>query len=368
MSSATVSNEAIANLSSIAPIQPAIASNDPTSIVDATTKSTTDTIEATIVTDTKPENVPQKVTVTGLTPDQVLQELKKSGYVDQLRRQMLDTFFTATPSAPPVPVISAPTPSTTLTASSMTSSTPINAQQSVSSATLSNPSLRDTAATAHTLTPTAFSQPALFSTHSTSSLEVATTHQNMNLGSKITFLQFLSGPLRKLVEQQHDSLRIEERRGQQNNLLKLLETEPVDYASRDTSGEASVYDLLIRHIVTSSTFSFSESTSKASDGHVGFTTGMLAKNGKFGTEMQKKITDTIKDLLNPTSKDDQDERDDDDDDDDEQQQQQQQEEEEVEQEEEDHLNHAETQKVVSTLTTQPSHQSHTDTSTAMETN
>nr|CDI56294.1 uncharacterized protein BN887_03589 [Melanopsichium pennsylvanicum 4] len=79
MSSATVSNEAIANLSSIAPIQPAIASNDPTSIVDATTKSTTDTIEATIVTDTKPENVPQKVTVTGLTPDQVLQELKKSG-------------------------------------------------------------------------------------------------------------------------------------------------------------------------------------------------------------------------------------------------------------------------------------------------
>ncbi len=52
------------------------------------------------------------------------------------------------------------------------------------------------------------------------------------------------------MEIEHDSLRFLDARGQQDKLLKLLESEAVDHPqSEEEEGEGTLYDWLIRHIV-----------------------------------------------------------------------------------------------------------------------
>uniref|UniRef100_V5E656 Uncharacterized protein n=2 Tax=Kalmanozyma brasiliensis (strain GHG001) TaxID=1365824 RepID=V5E656_KALBG len=72
--------------------------------------------------------------------------------------------------------------------------------------------------------------------------------------------------------------------------MQLLESEPVDHPQRAELGEASVYDLLLRHVVMPPT---------AGEGG---TAGMLDRNGRFGCEAQARINETIAELMHPTAK------------------------------------------------------------------
>lgn len=128
---------------------------------------------------------------------------------------------------------------------------------------------------------------------------------SMDVSSKAAFLTSLSPALRQQVEKEHAQLRFLDARGQQDKLLKLLESEPIaDAHTDDTLGDgATLYDLVIRHIVTP-------------DG-TDATAGMLHKQGSIGKEANARIAEVINDLLNPGRKEvDQDESADEDDDDD----------------------------------------------------
>ncbi|TKY87678.1 hypothetical protein EX895_003259 [Sporisorium graminicola] len=238
--------------------------------------------------------------ITGLTPEQVMQELKKSGYVDQLRRQMIDA-FTASSSASSATTRNAPT-SSSATAAGAQAATP--ASQSAPSASLTAPTteVSATASAAGASPPTPTPAP----TSAPSPTTTTTTLTPLDIGTKPAFLSFLSTPLRQQVERQHGNLRNADTRGQQDQLLKLLDSEPVEHPHRDALGDATLYDLLIRHIVTADAPTSSPGTG-----------GMLDKTkGRVGTEAFAKIRETINEMLNPSAKDAEDDEEEDDDEDD----------------------------------------------------
>lgn len=89
------------------------------------------------------------------------------------------------------------------------------------------------------------------------------------------------------METEHDSLRFLDARGQQDKLLKLLESEAVDHAQREQEGEGTLYDWLVRHIVIGN--------GKETEG----TAGLIGKEGKVGKEVWGRVEDVIREMLNP---------------------------------------------------------------------
>ncbi|CDW98604.1 hypothetical protein [Sporisorium scitamineum] len=228
--------------------------------------------------------------ITGLTPEQVLQELKNNGYVDQLRRQMFDA-FTASSST----TVRSAAPSISTTATDVQVVAPAS-QAAPSASTASAP----TVSTTSTATDAAPSTPALSITPASTS----TNPPPLDIGTKPSFLNFLSTPLRQQVEKEHGNLRDADTRGQQDLLLKLLESANVDHPHRDALGDATLYDLLVRHIVMADPVS-----------GVSGTAGILDKQqGRVGKEAMAKITETINEMLHPSAKDAEDEDEDDDED------------------------------------------------------
>lgn len=272
-----------------APSIPATTADSANAALNITSESTQAAAESSSVQPTKPVSA----RITGLKPEQVLQELKKSGYVDQLRRQMFDAF---TAVQAPVP---APSQTTTSQASAGTTSEPISIAPTA--ITTTSHSATPSASTPQ-LDPSTVAAAAPATTGATPS---ATSAPTLDLGSKPSFLSFLSVPLRHQVEEEHDNLRLLDPRGQQDKLLKLLESDPVDYPGRDSLGDATLYDLLIRHIVTPSPISNTA------------TQGMLGKEGQIGRDATGRIAHTIAEMLNPTRKEGEDGEEDDEDDDDE---------------------------------------------------
>lgn len=241
--------------------------------------------------------------VTGLTPEQVFQELKKSGYVDQLRRQMFDAFTAAStppknnPATASSPTLTAPNGSQAAVSASTSASQPIAAPTSSDASSSGN--------AGPTSAPTSTAEASAPSAADAKAQSASGTQQTVDVGSKAAFLQFLAAPLRYHVEKEHDTLRFEDQRGQQNKLLKLLESDHVSYAGGAEHGDATLYDLLVRHIVAASPTSTSTATGTA---------GMLAKDGTVGKEGYGRIADTINEMLHPAGKDGEEEDDDDDED------------------------------------------------------
>ncbi|SPO44580.1 uncharacterized protein PSANT_02265 [Moesziomyces antarcticus] len=237
--------------------------------------------------------------VTGLTPEQVLQELRNSGYIDQLRRQMIEA-FNATGPAPARPPNAASSSAAPQPASA-DAGKPDDVQPASISAAQSELASAPIASTS--TAPPSSSMPA----PSAAGLPSA-SKTGLDLGSKAAFLATLSEPLKQQVEKEHHRLRFLAPREQQDKLLQLLESEPVAHPQRESHGEASLFDLLVRHIVADAT---------APDA----TAGVLSPNGRLGRQAAGRIAETIAELLHPASKDadevDDDEEDADDDGDDE---------------------------------------------------
>ena len=182
---------------------------------------------------------PTSEAVTGLTPEQVLQELKKSGYVDQLRRQMFDAFVAA--GKPTAPTPAASSSASTEPTSGLANGAPADAQvSSTASATPVTPIT--TADATMTDVPSASAAPPSNQPTAQVSTQIA-PNPSFDVSSKPAFLSSLSTPLRQQVEKEHDQLRFLDPRGQQDRLLKLLEFEPINHPLRET--------LAMRHCMTS---------------------------------------------------------------------------------------------------------------------
>lgn len=217
--------------------------------------------------------------VTGLTPDQVLQELKKSGYVDQLRRAMFEAFTASAAAAVPAPA---------LASAAKTPHASASASQPATCGADSTPSIA--ASPASVVTPTIASPASTSLTSPATSAPpnpTPTSATPFDVSSKATFLTTLAKPLRHHVETEHDSLRFLDARGQQDKLLKLLESEAVDHAQREQEGEGTLYDWLVRHIVIGN--------GKETEG----TAGLIGKEGKVGKEVWGRVEDVIRETLNP---------------------------------------------------------------------
>ncbi|SPO25230.1 uncharacterized protein UTRI_02656_B [Ustilago trichophora] len=279
--------------STAASIAPARSETLPPSL--ASTDTTTATVNAT--------QDPQKAIsepITGLTPQQVFQELQKCGYIDQLRRQMFDA-FNASP-APKSQAAIVATVSKAAPANSDAQGALSTAQQSSvgSVSGVSSTQSTNSITTASTLEPT----PTLATAPATDSTSASDPKITLDIGNKTSFLNYLSsGPLRYQVEKEHDSLRLDDARGQQSKLLKLLESENVDYPGAVEEGDATLYDLLVRHIVT--------------DKHVvqGGTQGLLSRDGSLGRDVLRRIGETVGEMMKPDGKDDEAEDEEDDEDD-----------------------------------------------------
>ncbi|GAC72303.1 hypothetical protein PANT_7d00038 [Moesziomyces antarcticus T-34] len=234
---------------------------------------------------------PSRQAVTGLTPEQVLQELRNSGYIDQLRRQMIEAFNAAGPASARPPNAASPSAavqpaSADPSKSDSTQPTSISAVQAESA---SAPTISASTATASS------SMPA-----PSAAFLPSAPKAGMELGSKAAFLATLAEPLKQQVEKEHDRLRFLAPREQQDKLLQLLESEPVAHPQRESHGEASLFDLLVRHIV-------------AGAAEPDATAGVLSPDGRLGKQAAGRIAETIAELLHPASKD-ADEADDDEDD------------------------------------------------------
>lgn len=233
--------------------------------------------------------------ITGLTPEQVLQELKKSGYVDQLRRQMFDAFTAASSVAAGSGAAAA---SSGVTASGVAGAGPTS-QADPSAALPTSTSVSSVPAVSTAADAPLPSTPA------------ASTSTNdptpLDIGTKPTFLAFLATPLRQQLEKEHGNLRNADARGQQDQLLKLLESEHVAHPQQNVLGDATLYDLLVRHIVVK------DDAARGAEG----TAGMLDReSGSVGKEAWSRIGDVVDELVNPSAKDGEDDDDDDDDDED----------------------------------------------------
>lgn len=107
-------------------------------------------------------------------------------------------------------------------------------------------------------------------------------------------------------------MRFQDRRGQHNKLLQLLESQPIPHPNpnpnndADTETDATAYDWLINHIVSTQSSSSSEAIPTTST-----TAGILGRNGNIGKDAYTKIQHVINHLLKPRG-----EHEDDDDDDD----------------------------------------------------
>ncbi|CBQ70911.1 conserved hypothetical protein [Sporisorium reilianum SRZ2] len=227
---------------------------------------------------------PASEAITGLTPQQVLHELRNSGYIDQLRRQMFDAFTASSSSA------------VRGGAAASGSAAAADAQAVASASQAAPSSSADPAIDASVPFTTAALPTPIDAAQPTPAVPTPTPSATapLDIGTKPSFLSFLATPLRHQLEQQHGNLRNADTRGQQDQLLQLLESEPVDHAHRDALGDATLYDLLKRHIVVS-------------DGGTG-TAGMLDREGgSVGSEAMARIEETIRELLHPSAKDGEDE-------------------------------------------------------------
>lgn len=254
----------------------------PPSTSSTTSDAPTNSLENAPATSAAPTSTPEATShppsaepITGLTPEQVLQELQKSGYVDELRRQMYDAFCSppASAAAPAVASITSDGPSSVVPAGLAVVSNSI-ATAVPSSSGLAAPPL---------------------SSEAHAPLDPAAAASQLDIGTRPALLAFLAAPLRAHLERQHGTLRLAGMRDQTTTLMQLLESEPVDYPGRQQLGEATVYDLLLRHVVQAST------GIEAGKGQGG-TAGMLDRNGRFGNEAQARIRDTIAELMNPSAK------------------------------------------------------------------
>lgn len=245
------------------------------------------------------KSAPSDAVVTGLTPEQVLQELKRSGYVDQLRRRMYDAFVATTVSGNGVP---SSTSAQAVDGGAQKSSIPpplASATALASSVSVSAEALElkpsNLVANSTTVPP-----PMPNNTPSAS----ATTP---DLDTKPRFLTYLSTLLTEHIVRDHSNLRMSDSRGQQDSLLKRLESDPVDHAHRDALGEATVYDLLVKHIVAADKQTGALATKAMLDAH----------NGWVGKEVTGRIREVIREMVHPSAKDgdEEDEEEEDDDDD-----------------------------------------------------
>ena len=228
---------------------------------------------------------PPSDNVTGLTPEQVLQELKKSGYVDQLRRQMFDA-FTASAST-----------STASASAAAAAAADVFSSQAATSASTHVPSyvtpMTNDAASPPTTTSvpstTNHALPPSTAPTTTPAAAAAAAATPLNIAPKPAFLSFLSTPLRTAVENDHANLRSSDQRGQHDTLLKALESDPVAHPDREILGEATVYDLLVRHLVSGQPAG-------------GATAGLLAREGRIGRDACARIAELIDDMAHPSSK------------------------------------------------------------------
>ncbi|KAJ1602664.1 hypothetical protein NDA14_007880 [Ustilago hordei] len=252
---------------------PAPAPVQPTSATPAAVSTETQATETTPK-PTSPE------TIKGLTPNQIVEELKKSGYFDSLRRQLFEAF-----TAPPAPVQSAAQPAPAVAPSASPSQPETRYQNNAQTQS----SLPSTSATIHAVPinatdAAATAKPAATEAPQPSNAETSSTPA-MNIGSKSAFTSFLATPLRHQVEKEHDRLRFLDPRGQQDNLLKLLESDPVDYPQRETLGEGTIYDLLIHSLLTS-----------RGTGNGSGTNSILTAEGKLGKQMRQKIGEVVAEM------------------------------------------------------------------------
>ncbi|KAJ1028235.1 hypothetical protein NDA13_003679 [Ustilago tritici] len=219
-------------------------------------------------------------TIKGLTPDQIVEELKKSGYFDSLRRQLFEAF-----TAPPASAQSAAPPAPAVAPSTSPSQPETRYQNNAQTQS----SLPSTSATTHAVPINATdaavtAKPAATEAPQPGNAETSSTPA-MNIGSKSAFTSFLATPLRHQVEKEHDRLRFLDPRGQQDDLLKLLESDPVDYPQRETLGQGTIYDLLIHSLLTS-----------RGTGNGSGTNRILTAEGKLGKEMRQKIGEIVAEM------------------------------------------------------------------------
>lgn len=241
--------------------------------------------------DAPPSIPPQTLpAATGLTPDQVFQEFKKSGFLDQLRRQMFDAYVSSALPASHPPAA----PSSSASVPSIPAESPVNATDTVAPAadppTISTSSEAPlpgpqppTLATAHTATPAANAQPP------------------SALSSKQALTSYLDTILRPQLEKEHDRLRFQDPRNQLDTLLKFLDSDPVA-AAQHGGQEATLYEQLTAHVAKD-----------APNPQEAATKGMLNKEGRVGKEVSQRIAELITDLRNPGAKAGDDDEDDEDD-------------------------------------------------------
>lgn len=241
-------------------------------------------------------------TSTGLTPEQVFQEIKKSGFLDQLRRQMFDAYVSSVaPAAPSVEPTSPPVSDTATRALNDAAHTPLPGADSTKM-----PSDTSTPATATRIdaSATTFPPPA-----SQGRAPTDGTHTHLDLGSKQALTTFLDTVLRPQLEKEHDRLRFQDARNQLDTLLKFLDSDPVaPPATNANDPQATLYEQLTAHIAKS-----------APPDQTSTTKGMLHKQGRLGMQVSARIAELVADLGQPetqTVNEDNDNDDDDDDDDD----------------------------------------------------
>ncbi|KAJ9478616.1 hypothetical protein PHBOTO_002119 [Pseudozyma hubeiensis] len=257
---------------------PSAASN--TDHIDASDVSSTITTDRPSVTDVDVadsgvlKSHASELAVTGLTPDQVMQELKENGYVDQLRRRMYDAFLASEkPSTGPTAVADPAHTTGGVPGSSISTAAPSTTSTSTTIDSQPTP----------TLTPsTADSQ-----TTATTTSQANTTSSSLDIGTKPTFLARLSTLLSDHITSDHSNLRLLHPRDQQISLLNSLETNHVHHPNRNTFGDATIYELLVKHVVSTKDGMREEGTG-----------GMLDRDqGWVGKEANRKVKEVIREMM-----------------------------------------------------------------------
>ncbi|PWY99079.1 hypothetical protein BCV70DRAFT_123632 [Testicularia cyperi] len=265
----------------------------PASVTSGTANQEPKPVETTTIKTTEPTKV------TGVSPEKILEEFKKSGYFDQLRRQMFDAFVAA--QGIPSNAVNAKSgtdsqASATATSASASQSDPSRSSQHISASEQPSPNAPVTSA--NTVASNLTEAPPAFGANSAPAMTVPgngiVSNQAAGLGDKRSFLNTLDGVIRQRLEQDRTNLRFLDQRNQLDNLLKYLDSDPAfsstGTASADDGGTGTLFELLTSHIVKS-----------AKDPNQN-TSGLLSRDGRIGLETNAKIKALVADLVNPTRK------------------------------------------------------------------
>lgn len=243
-----------------------------TNPIDASGVPSTVTTDADV---TVTEKVPAfDSALTGLTPDQVMQELKENGYVDQLRRRMYDAFLASEKaSIGPTAVAGVAHPTSVVSGSTVPSTAPSTNNSSAPIDSQPRP----------TLIPSIAAPPI-----TTTTSQATTSSSPLDIGTKPSFLTHLSILLSDHITSDHSNLRLLLPREQQNSLLNSLDSATVHHPQRNTIGDATIYELLVRHVVAGK---------DAMIGEEG-TGGMLDKDeGWVGKEANGRVKQVIREMM-----------------------------------------------------------------------